>query len=247
MNTESDWSDPFTVLRRKWSEVPAGSKRLNTKQLLDMSDLDLANLWTQTRHEWTTGEYFSVRGWIHALYAPILAGNRVLGVGCGLGITGITLAQAGAEIAFLDIAKSNLQVVQRVCKTLNVKNVEFLYLENLSSLHELETDYDVVWCQGSLLCVPFEIARSEAQELLKHLRPDGRWIELAYPRTRWERDGKPSFDKWGEMTDGGAPWIEWYDLEKLLSRQSPSRFDVILSFEYHNSDFVWFDLLRRPC
>jgi hypothetical protein len=47
------------------------------------------------------------------------------------------------------------------------------------------------------------------------------------------------------MTDGGAPWVEWYDLTKLHAVLEPARFDTVLYFEFHNSDFNWFDLLRR--
>ena len=73
----------------------------------------------------------------------------------------------------------------------------------------------------------------------------GRWIELAYPKARWERDGKMPFEQWGGKTDGGAPWVEWYDLDKVLARLYPAKFDVILHFNFHNDDFSWFDLIRK--
>jgi len=68
-------------------------------------------------------------------------------------------------------------------------------------------------------------------------------LQLAYPKSRWIRDGSPSFDKWGPMVDGpGTPWEEWYDVPKLLSMFEPAKFDVVLYQEFHNSDFNWFDL-----
>jgi len=244
-NSRLDWTDPFAILRTKWSEVPAGNTRLNTKQLLEISDQDLLRLWAEAKHQATTGENFSVRGWYHTLYTPILRDNTVLDVGSGFGIDGITFAQSGAKITFLDIVDSNLAVCARICELLGVRNVDFCYLKDLSSLSDLGSSYDVMWCQGSLINLPFQLAWSEAQQLLKHLKPRGRWIELAYPRIRWERDGELPFDRWGERTDGGAPWVEWYDLEKLLARLHPSRFDVVLYLEFHNGDFNWFDLVRR--
>ena len=41
----------------------------------------------------------------------------------------------------------------------------------------------------------------------------------------------------------GLPWAEWYDLDKLLGLFDHARFEVVLCREFHNSDFIWFDLL----
>jgi hypothetical protein len=124
-------------------------------------------------------------------------------------------------------------------------NVEFCYMQDINSLSVLPTDYDVIWCQGSLINAPFDVIRAEAQELLEHLPLGGRWIELAYPKERWVREGKLTFERWGVRTDGGAPWIEWYDLEKIRAMLAPSEFDVVLALNFHNDDFNWFDLIRR--
>ena len=75
---------------------------------------------------------------------------------------------------------------------------------------------------------------------------DGRWIELAYPKSRWEREGQLPFNEWGNRTDGlGTPWVEWYDLAKVQALWEPARFEVVLYLEFHNGDFNWFDLIRR--
>jgi SAM-dependent methyltransferase len=235
----------FQKLRLKWVEVPVGNDRIRTDQISGLSDQDLLALWTRGKIQATSGENFSVRGWYHTLYIPILRGLRVLDVGSGLGIDGITFAQNGAHVTFLDIVQSNLDTIHRLSGLFNLASVKFVHLDELSALSRLEEDYDVIWCQGSMICMPAEIAGAEARELLKHLKANGRWIELAYPRTRWEREGKLPFDKWGSKTDGGAPWTEWYDLDKLLRRLYPAKFDVVLNMEFHNHDFVWFDLIRR--
>ena len=62
-------------------------------------------------------------------------------------------------------------------------------------------------------------------------------------RLRSVREGRMPFDRWGEKTDGGAPWMEWKDLDKLLRLLAPRQFEVVLALEFHNSDFNWFDLL----
>lgn len=108
----------------------------------------------------------------------------------------------------------------------------------------LRPSYDAIYCSGSLINASLDVTRLEVQELLKHLPVGGRWLELAYPRARWEREGRMSFDRWGENADGGAPWIEWHDIEKVKWYLAPAQFEVVLEFEYHNSDFNWFDLVR---
>ena len=244
--TGSGWTRPFKLLRKKWHEVPAADSRLSTSQLMGLPDKELQKLWEREKLAATTGAAFEVRGWYHTLYKDVLLGKRVMDFGCGFGLDGITFAQHGARVSFVDIVESNLIVVERLCKMFRLTNVDFFFLKEIDSISSLRTDYDVIWCQGSLINAPFDIIRQEVQELLKHLPIGGRWIGLAYPRSRWEREGQLPFDQWGERTDGaGTPWVEWYDLSKLQAVLEPAQFAVILYFEFHNGDFNWFDLLRR--
>ncbi len=240
------WVDPLSTLRKKWQVVPgAGDKRVHIKDLLKLSDEEFLRTWLEIRKKDSTGENFCKRGWYHELYKEFMKGKKVLDVGCGLGIDGVTFAQYGAEVTFLDIVEDNLKAVKRICSLLNLKNVSFFYMEDFSSLKKLGI-YDVIWAQGSLHTAPFNVIKKEVKELVKHLKIGGRWIQLAYPKSRWIREGKLPFYEWGEKTDGeGTPWIEWYDLDKLLKLLEPAKFDVILYFEFHNNDFNWFDLIKR--
>jgi SAM-dependent methyltransferase len=241
-----DWGHPFDLLRSKWHEVPAGADtRLTTKELINLSDEKLIDLWQNARADATIGTSFTIRGWYHLLYSSVLRGKKVLDVGCGFGIDAITFAQAGAEVTFVDIVETNIYICEKLCKLFQLKNVNFLYMEDITSLAKLMYDYDVIWCQGSLINAPFHIIREEVQELLTHLPVGGRWIELAYPKIRWEREGMLPFDQWGKHTDGSAtPYMEWYDMDKLMNLLVPCKFDTVLHFEFHNSDFNWFDLIR---
>jgi len=191
----------------------------------------------------TTGERFPVRGWYHELYKDILQGKRVMDFGSGFGIDGITFAQNGAHVTFVDIVESNLDVLKRLCRILHLDSVDFYYLNDIFSFAPPEKEYDVIWCQGSLINAPFEIIRLEVHEILKHLKSGGRWIELAYPEERWEREGCLPFDQWGIKTDGEkTPWAEWYDIKKMKALFEPFKFDVVLYFNFYNNDFNWFDL-----
>jgi len=240
-----DWQKPFETLRDKWIEIPTSrSGRRRTIDLIKLSDEKLLAEWMTSREDITTGSQFSHRGWYHTLYADGMRGKEVLDIGCGFGIDGITFAQHGAKVTFVDLAESNLLVVQRLCKMLGLRNTRFLLLQDINSLGELHREYDVIMAMGSLHHAPFEVIKPEAYELLKHLKIGGRWLQLAYPKTRWIKAGKPPFDKWGEMTDGiGTPWAEWYDSSKLLELLRPARLEVVLCLEFHNSNFIWFDLL----
>jgi 2-polyprenyl-3-methyl-5-hydroxy-6-metoxy-1,4-benzoquinol methylase len=240
----SDIYDPkktFEVLRQKWNEIPSGGEgRVTSESLLNLSDEALV-----AAHELSTKKALhDCRGWYHCLYKDVVRGKRVLDVGSGFGIDGIAFAREGAFITFLDIVESNILVLKRLCKLLDIKNVDFVYMKDISSLVSLRNDFDVIWCDGSLIHAPFDVIREETHELIKHLKPRGRWIELCYPKERWEREGRLPFALWGKRTDGETtPWAEWYDLPKLLTRFEPFKPDVILNFNFHNDDYVWFDLV----
>jgi 2-polyprenyl-3-methyl-5-hydroxy-6-metoxy-1,4-benzoquinol methylase len=241
----SDWQKPFDTLRRKWVEVPTTRLgRQKTTDLIKLSNEELLAEWLASRHDITTGVQFNHRGWYHTLYADGMRGKKVLDVGSGFAIDSITFAQHGAKVTFVDLAASNLEVIRRLCQTLGLQEVDFIFLDNIEALHILDGDYDVIMAMGSLHHAPVEVIKPETQELLKHLKIGGRWLQLAYPKTRWLREGSLPFDRWGQATDGVAtPWAEWYDLPKLLDLLYPARFQVVLYQEFHNSDFVWFDLL----
>jgi 2-polyprenyl-3-methyl-5-hydroxy-6-metoxy-1,4-benzoquinol methylase len=244
MTSVPGWQDPFEVLRRKWHEVPVGAARKSTIELVGLPDAELLDLWLYHRQQATTGSLYHSRGWYHDMYKRAFRGRRLADVGSGLGYEGVTFAQEGAIVTFVDVAESNLEVIRRVCQLLRVdERTSFVHLKSFDSLAALAPEYDVIWCNGSLHHTPFEIVRVEAQELLRHLRPGGRWIQLAYPRGRWEREGRLPFSEWGRMTDGEAtPWAEWYDLAKVMSLLEPYDFTVVAAFEFHGGDFIWFDL-----
>jgi FkbM family methyltransferase len=246
-NGTKDWTSPYEVLRGKWGEVPTTRHgRMKTSDLLALSDDELLGQWEKSRIDITTGAEFAHRGWYHALYADAMRGKKVMDVGSGFGVDSITFAQHGARLTFVDLVETNLNVLRRLCKILGINDVRFHLMRDVDSLRTLDNDYDVIMAMGSLHHMPGQAIKSEYQELVRHLKVGGRWLQLAYPTQRWIRDGKPSFGRWGEMTDGpGTPWSEPYDVPKLLRMLAPAKFDVVLYQEIHDSDFNWFDLLYR--
>jgi hypothetical protein len=163
----------------------------------------------------------------------------------GFGALGIGLAQRGAQMTFVDLVQTNLEVLKRICAAQGVA-AEFCVLQDHNSLRPLDLDYDVVMAVGSLHNAPQKVMQPEYQELVRHLRLGGRWWQLAYPQIRWIRDGRPRFDKWGPMVDGpGTPWEEWYDVPKLLSVLAPATFELLLYEEWLDGTYNWFDLICR--
>lgn len=241
----SEFNRWMKILKDKWKEIPGGDiNRINSIEMETKDPKILYCVWKDALERATKGEYFSVRGWYHELYKDILKGKKVLDVGSGLGIDGIFFAQNGAHVTFVDIVESNLNIISQICSFLCLENVSFIHLKDLSVLTKIKSSYDFIWAQGSLINAPSDVIKEERKELVKLLASGGRWIELAYPKTRWIKEGKLPFEVWGDKTDGGAPWIEWYDLEKLKKSLAPAKFETVLCFEFFNNDFIWFDLLR---
>lgn len=240
-------SDPmlrrsFDVLRAKWSEVPFTIvDRVKTRELESLNDADLLNLWTRGFHERAP---ISESGWAHLLYKDVFNGKNILDFGSGLGFDSIYFAQHGARVTFVDIVTSNLSVVKRICKIKELESVAFCHLEDLSSLETLPRNFDFVYAEGSLIHAPLEVTRMELAAVLDHLAVGGRLVMLGYPKTRWLREGALPEAEWGKVTDGGAPWVEWLDLDKVMWLLHPVKFEPVLHFELHNSDYNWFDLLR---
>ena len=124
-------------------------------------------------------------------------------LGSGLGFDGIRFVEHGASWTFCDIVPDNLDVIRRIAVLKGLSDrVRFHAIGDDLSFAALPVGYDAVWVFGSIHHVPFEIARREALDLLGHLKPGGRWMELVYPRERWLREGAPPFEQWGKVTDG---------------------------------------------
>ena len=245
MDSIVKWKRPFELLRGKWGEVPTTKMgRGRTVDLLRLSDGELLKRWTEAYRDTSLGSRFRIRGWYQTLYADSMKGKKVLDIGCGLGIDGITFAERGAKVTFVDLATSNIELVRRVCGIKRLSDVDFMVMDDVDTLRSLAKDYDYVMAIGSLHNAPFEVLKPEADELLRHLRPGGRWLQLAYPESRWIREGRLPFEQWGGKTDGeNTPLVEWYDLPKLTDLLSSGRFRTVLCCEFHDSDYIWFDLL----
>ncbi len=249
----TDWkldqfNEVLVPLKGKWKEVPATrQERMFSSDLLQLADKELLQYWENLFHDNCMEAGYSTRGWFHDLYKPLaLLEGQWLDVGSGLGFDGMYFAEMGAQMTFADIVEENLLVIEKLCKLKGLKNVDFFNIESLEALNQL-SQCDVIMAIGSLHHAPYELIREERKILASHLTIGGRWLELGYPKERWEREGSLDFSDWGEKTDGeNTPWAEWYDVQKLLRSLDPYPFDIILDLNFHDNDFNWFDLIKRP-
>ncbi|WP_439609923.1 class I SAM-dependent methyltransferase [Reyranella sp.] len=231
--------------REKWREAPRGSDtdgRIFSTDLLKLPSDRLLSTWDEMAARRYGGEI----GWLGPLYLDTFRDRKVIELGSGLGFDGLRFAAHGAHWSFADIVPDNLEVIRRIASLKGLEaRVRFHLIDDELSFDALPRDFDAVWVFGSIHHVPFEIARREALNVLRHLKPDGRWMELVYPRERWLREGELPFDRWGQLTDGErTPWAEWHDVEKVRSRLSPASFDVLLDFEFCSHNYRWIDLQR---
>ena len=232
----------FDGLREKWREVPQPGGRVFSDRLLSLPPAALLEEWQ--RH-FTYYLQFVPARWHQILYREFMRDKTVLEIGSGLGFDGVLRLQEGAvkEWTFCDIVDGNLKIIERVCRELGVR-ANFVFIDDEFKCFTELGMFDVIWAKGSLINVPFDFARAECMHILPHLKPQGRWIELCYPRERWIREGRLPFSEWGKVTDGErTPWMEWYDLAKLQRRLFPAPLQVVLDFNFHNDAFNWFDLL----
>jgi FkbM family methyltransferase len=237
----------FAVLAEKWHEVPVTHQdRSSTTAMLELSDEELLAIWSRRATATGGPKGLGVGDWEYYAYRELFKGRNVIEVGPGLGVLGVSFLEYGAHMTFIDVVGPNLKLIERICRLKNLHNVKFLHLTRIEDLTRLEGEYDAVFAHGSLHHAPAEVIKSEFTALASRLKTGGRFIMLAYPKSRWEREGSPAFSEWGKMTDGEAtPWAEWYDLPKLLRQLAPHRFHVLMTFDnIANNDMNWFDLVK---
>lgn len=229
----------FEVSAAKWAELPTTAlARATASELLSMSDAEIRAFWARLQDPAVNPRFP-----YQQLYEPHLRGKRVLEIGSGVGVDALFFSQRGAEWHCVDVVEDNLTLVERVFMAFDLPRPGTTLMRELSDLRAAPYDVDAVLCSGSMLHAPFSFAQEETHAIAEHLRPGGRWLELAYPRSRWIREGRPSFSAWGAMTDGaGTPWAEWYDVDKIAERFAPTEASINIAFDFAGGSFNWFDL-----
>ena len=252
------WGSTTSTLLKKWTVVPAGQESydwgtLNARGGIVDTAVIARNLPINAHNEAELARIWSEASSIDTFtmfYASIFNGKRVLDVGSGFARQSMGFAYHGASVTFVDVAPTNLALLERVANALEIpsERVRFVQLKTLDQLRaELGSApvFDVVCAFGSLHHAPREVTREEFKVLIPLLRVGGKWLQLAYSQDMWLRPGARNFASgWGG--DGKkCPWTDWYEEGKLLKTLSLAggEFATIWSGEVVRQ-FVWFDLLK---
>ena len=238
----SDEKNWIRELNAKWHEIPMSAiERGSSRGAARRSDAELLAWWNALQAEMLGSLTYR---WIIEVYRDFVRARKVLEVGPGNGVVGITFAEGGAAMTFADVVPSNLDLIRRIC-ALKSLTAEFLRIEQFTDPAKLADDYDAIFAIGSLHHAPSDVLKPEFEALASRLKTGGRFIALTYPKERWIADGSKPFSEFGKSTDGEmTPWAEWYDLDKLLAQLAPYKFEPLLSFNYLNDQLNWFDLRK---
>jgi len=200
----------FKIQRSKWSSVPGTIyKRIENYDLLKLDDIEFIEKYNEMIKE----DNKSYRAIYREKYL-LNDSKKILDLGCGIGRDGVFLAEKGYQVTFADVVPSNIHLVQRVCKLKNLK-CKFVILEKINDYENLGT-FDLIIAMGSLHHMPMKITKKIIEKMSKNFEKNKtKFLMLAYPFSRWNKDGCLPFRFWGLKTDGWAPWTEYYDRKKV--------------------------------
>lgn len=184
------------------------------------------------------------RGWEYAKYSPLFSGRDVLEVGGGMGYDGMMYARVANTYTYAELNPLQLDFIKRVNNLYGVTNTAFELMND--TVHVFPRQYNAFYAHGVLHHVPFEVARKQFENIDRYLLPGSKVVMLMYPRQRWENAGRPAFEKFGDFTDGGCPWTEWYDEEKILRLTGNAyTLDASVYWGHDKTEFVNFELTKR--
>lgn len=234
-------------LQLKWREIPkdVSGGRMYSEKIVNKKSQELSVLYDDIVKRDRSCRFVFEQP-LYDLYKD----KKVLDIGSGFGISSIQFALKGADITFLDLVQTNLDVLKKIC---NYKNIEAKYflMDSLDKLEELEDEsYDYFFACGSLMHAPFDFMKKEMSILTKKLKKNGVIHTLSYPKERWIKNGKPSFERWGKITDGErTPYAEWYDGEKFLDLLGRDKYQLIKEYNFGKENrkvhpFNWIELKK---
>lgn len=233
---------------KRWTKLPAGKERYRLEDLIKQSDkkcLETYLMWTEFWKE--------EKGWEHKRYKKAFTGKNVIEVGSGMGFDAYVYAQAANSYACIDINPMQIEFIQRIHSLMGtsedkaIDNISYQVLEDPYNHYYGKNKFNAFFSHGVLHHVPFNDAKRQFKNINKYLMSGSFCVFLMYPKERWEYAGRPKFEDFGNSTDGGCPWTEWYDSEKILDLVG-SEYDLKEVIPWGSSnepEFVNFELIKK--
>jgi hypothetical protein len=221
-----------------WNLLPGGQKRRNVEQLLKWPNWWLKFRYNQFRKFWERD-----RAWEYEKYSVLFKGKNVLEVGGGLGYDGIVYSKTAASYTYAELNQTQLSFIKRITQLYGVTNARYEWMKDIH--HSFPQKYNAFFAHGVLHHVPFDVAKEEFANINQYLEKGAVVVFLMYPKARWQHWGSPSFEQFGKHTDGGCPWAEWYDEEKIMSLVGDGfELKETKYWGWRNIEFVNFELLK---
>lgn len=236
--------------RSYWRHAPSGAGKHDTAVLSTAPDDVLLATWDEAFRSRFRG--YPEEMTFARVFAPSVAGRRLLSVGSGLGFHEIYYQSKGASVTCADIVPSNLEVIRRVSRLKGTGEVRTILLDGDADFPAAA--FDVVFIYGSLMAMPEADQRALLARAANALAAGGRIVLMLYTwefvrRTcGWE--SKEQFDptvfaRASDPTvgDEACPWSDWHDDEKLLALAGPGL--AVTRRQLWNDDlYVWYELQR---
>lgn len=231
--------------RIRWLLLPSGFIRTHVGRMMYLPDFFKKCIFSFAKIRWN-----KEREWEYKRYTEFAKGKNVLEIGGGMGYDGMVYRKLSNTYTYGEINRIQLHYIKDMYRIMgeDCDNVFFEYLQD-PFLHVFPRTYQVFFAFGVLHHIPFEEAKRQFKQIDKYLERGAIVVMLMYPKKRWENAGKPSFENFGKYTDGGCPWAEWYDEEKILKMVGEGY--VLKEAKYwgfalnNDAEFVNFELEKK--
>ena len=117
---------------------------------------------------------------------PSFKGKKVLEIGCGLGVSAINFALAGAEVTALDLSQKSIDIAEQNAEAMGVGDkIKFLQGNGESLTDILPNEkYDLIYSFGVIHHTPRpDVVVEQAK---KYLSPNGQFKIMVYYRYSWK-------------------------------------------------------------
>ncbi len=233
--------------RRYWKFAPSGLGKVSTEELIQRDDESFFRHW-ETHFRSRLTHYWEDRHFVR-YFVETFRGKSILSFGSGIGHNEVQFLRSGAAVTCADIVRSNLQVIERVCRRERLSTFRFLYLEDPAAT-DFGGPYDHIFARGSLMTMPADAQRRVLAGFERSLRPGGSIILNLYT---WDFvqdtcgvDSPTLFARASDPSVGDVhnPWSDWHDDSKLLALAGEGM-RIAHKQLWNQGYYVWYTLRRR--